>query len=401
MLRDELRKRATWLAHAVYGVVPKRRTAVVSGWPDYCDDVLALEAALRATRLSRVVILASSQAEARARVGYPELAGTTLVVGKRSIRGVFHALTAKYVFFTHSFTVQRFPASVVSVNLWHGMPVKRVGWMTESGPLLPVAKYCVATSPFWAVVVQESLRPLVGTLATGLPRNDRLLLGERGVLARLGCGPGAGSKTSGTRMIAWLPTYRVNLDSQDKRVHCSQVLGLADDALGRFNSMLERHNALLVVKPHPLAATEDTPESSRVRYVTDEWLRDEGLTLHELLGESCALVTDVSSVYVDYLVLDRPIVHYFPDIEAYGESRGFSITPIEDYVAGPITADPDALVAALSAILQGKDTHARQRRRVRALFHEHVDGSASARLLHELGLEPGVMPRGWLRAPRS
>ena len=28
-----------------------------------------------------------------------------------------------------------------SVNVWHGMPVKRVGWMTELGPLLPLAKY--------------------------------------------------------------------------------------------------------------------------------------------------------------------------------------------------------------------------------------------------------------------
>ena len=85
--------------------------------------------------------------------GQGELSGTgatTVVVGKRSVRGVFYVLTAKYVFFTHSFALQRFPSSVVSVNVWHGMPVKRVGWMTESGPLLPVAMHAVATSPFWA-----------------------------------------------------------------------------------------------------------------------------------------------------------------------------------------------------------------------------------------------------------
>ena len=83
-----------------------------------------------------------------------------------------------------------------------------------------------------------------------------------------------------------------------------------------------------MVKRHPLAEQEKTPELSRIRYLTDEWLHERGFTLHELLGESCALVTDVSSAYVDYLVLDRPIVHHFPDIEAYGQSRGFSIEPI-------------------------------------------------------------------------
>ncbi len=341
------------LACIAYRAVPKCRIAVVSGWPDYCDDVLALEAALRRTDLRKVVILASSKAEAKARASYPELATPTVVVGKRSLRGVLYVLIAKYVFFTHSFALRRFPSSVVSVNLWHGMPVKRVGWMTESGPLLPVARYAVATSPFWATVIQESLRPFEGTLVTGSPRNDRLLLGDRGVLARLGCEPGCG-----TRMIAWLPTYRLEQDGQIKRVHCSQVLGLADEALRRVNSLLESHNALLVVKPHPLAVAEDTPELSRVRFVSDGWLRVGGLTLHELLGESCGLVTDVSSAYVDYLLLDRPIVHYFPDLEAYGESRGFSITPIEDYLAGPIAADSTELSEALEAMLIGKDTHA-------------------------------------------
>ena len=67
---------------------------------------------------------------------------------------------------------------------------------------------------------------------------------------------------------------------------------------------------------------------------------ERGFTLHELLGESCALVTDVSSAYVDYLLLDRPIVHHFPDIEAYGHSRGYSFEPIQDYLAGPVVDDP-------------------------------------------------------------
>jgi hypothetical protein len=79
-------------------------------------------------------------------------------------------------------------------------------------------------------------------------------------------------------------------------------------------------------------------------------------------------------------------VHHFPDVEAYGLSRGYSIAPIEDYLAGPVVADLSGLAEGLSAVLEGKDTHAEQRRRVRALFHEHCDGSSAARLVRALGL---------------
>jgi CDP-glycerol glycerophosphotransferase len=367
----------------LYGVVPKRRIAVLNGQPDFCDDVLALERALRDTDLRRVVILCGSRKGSKERSKYADLSPRTLAVPKRTLRGVWYVMTGKYVFFTHSFAMQRCPDSVESVNVWHGMPVKRVGWMTESGPLLPVVKYSLATSPFWQVVVQESLRPTVETFVTGLPRNDRLTLGDRGVLKALGY-----ASESGTKLIAWLPTYRVDWNRDSPRTHCAHVFGLTADQLRGINDLLEKHDALIVVKRHPLAERQDTPELSRIKYLNDEWLIERGFTLHELLGESCALITDVSSAYVDYLVLDRPIVHHFPDIEDYGHARGYSFEPIQDFLAGPVVDDPAGLAAALSAILQGRDTHAKQRRDVRELFHEPLGGSSAERLASALGLAP-------------
>ena len=222
--------------------------------------MLALESVLSKHRTAQgghTVLLAPRQPQERIR--YAELAPDTVTVAKRTPRGVCYALTAKYVFFTHSAPVHRYPKSVESVNVWHGMPVKRVGWMTKSGSLLPVVKYSVATSPFWQVVVQESLRPTAGTLVTGLPRNDRLRLGDRGVLKQFGY-----SAETGTKMIAWLPTYRGEWTGGDLRTHCSHVLGLSADQLQVINDLLEKDDALLVVKRHPLAEHVETPELSRI-----------------------------------------------------------------------------------------------------------------------------------------
>jgi CDP-glycerol glycerophosphotransferase (TagB/SpsB family) len=365
------------IACVLHGALPKREIAVLHGRPDYEDNIVALEHGLRSTRLTKVVLILSSPATPSP----GPLGPRTVVVGVRSIRGIFHFLTAKYVFFTHSTYTPRFPRDVVSVNVWHGMPVKRVGWIAGAGDRIPVVQYTLATSPLWTRVVQESLRPTVATLGTGLPRNDRLLLGDPGVAAALGYEPGTCRK-----LIVWLPTFRSSWDGPGGTLRRTHSLGVPANRLHELDDLLARHQAVCVVKPHPLAVREDSPDLGRMRFITDGWLNSNGVTLYQLLGASDALVTDVSSVYVDYLILDRPIVHHFPDIREYESSRGFSIGPIDDYLAGPNTSDPDEFLEAIAAILEGKDTHAAARRRVTALFHTHLDGAATARLITHLGL---------------
>ncbi len=367
------KKSIKWLTWRLYVVLPKIRIAVLSGFTQNDDTVVALEQGLRKMGLRKTVVLVPPGAQTPS----TGLGPRTIAVNKRSFRGFMYFALAKYVFFTHDCLVHRFAPAAVSVNVWHGMPVKRIGWMNDEGPLVPITRYTVATSPLWAGIMQESLRPVGGTLVTGLPRNDRLFLGNRGMRARLGCEPGPSCK-----LIMWLPTFRGQWENG------THTLGVAADSLLELNRVLESHGAVAVVKPHPMAVPDRPPELSHFRFITDDWLEQQGLTLYEFLGEADALLTDVSSVYVDYLILDRPIVHHFPDIREYEFSRGFSLGPIEDYLAGPLTRDSDELLAAVSAILEGEDDYSAQRRRVRALFHTHVDGSATARLLQELGLVP-------------
>lgn len=376
-MRARTKQWLTSALHAVHRVLPKREVAVLRGRPDYQDHIMALEEGLRTTRVKKTVMLVASSATPP-----PEHLGPrTVVLERGSLRGLLYFLTARYLFFTHSCYTLRFPPDVVSVYVAHGVPVKRVGWMTESGNLVPVAKYALATSPLWVGIVQESFRPLVGTLLTGLPGNDRLLLGDKRVPERLGCSPGECQ-----RLIAWLPTYRHSWDGPDGAIRIFHTLGVPADSLKELNSLLERHQAVCVVKPHPMTTPESQPELSHIRFITDDWLREQRLTLHELLGASAALISDVSSVYVDYLILDRPIVHHFPDIREYEASRGYSLSPIEDYLAGPVTRDSAELLEAVSAILDGEDTHSCKRRRLRGLFQTYTDGGSTERLLREVGL---------------
>ena len=57
--------------------------------------------------------------------------------------------------------------------------------------------------------------------------------------------------------------------------------------------------------------------------------RERSLSLYELLGATDLLISDISSVVIDYLLLDRPIIHAFSDLGEYESSRGFTVEPIE------------------------------------------------------------------------
>jgi CDP-glycerol glycerophosphotransferase (TagB/SpsB family) len=93
-------------------------------------------------------------------------------------------------------------------------------------------------------------------------------------------------------------------------------------------------------------------------------------------------------VTIDYLVLDRPIVHALADLDEYGQSRGFSVDRVDDLLMGPVATGFDELTRALRDALTGEDPEADRRRRVRDLSHTHPGPGATVRLLQDLGLRP-------------
>ena len=92
----------------------------------------------------------------------------------------------------------------------------------------------------------------------------------------------------------------------------------------------------VVVKPHPQDA-----ESRRIPgalVVTNDDLSAVGLQLYELIGASRGLLTDYSSVWVDYLALDRPVGFVVPDEDDYTRGRGFDPPDAPRLAAGTACA---------------------------------------------------------------
>lgn len=293
-----------------------------------------------------------------------------------SPRGMVLNLRAGVVLVTHGLRDVNLWCSggAKTVMLWHGTALKHVSWDShfpdESLPVRLAHGYThraldlvTVTAESMVPVFASAFRIDPGRIAvTGYPRNDALFEPTPG--AEIGIDRSVHRRVerlaSEHTVLLYLPTFR---DSSE-----STALDVLDlPALGR---LLECHDAYLLVKTHPNETLDpDSVPSERVVCLP------ETADSHLLLPHADALISDYSSVVFDYLLLDRPLVFYAPDLEEYRAERGFyfdygEVTP------GPVARSPSALLRSVERVLDGADTYAGDRARVRERFC-HTDGNRS------------------------
>ena len=132
--------------------------------------------------------------------------------------------------------------------------------------------------------------------------------------------------------------------------------------LEEIDLFLRMKKMLLIIKKHPLQTgwSQDTQEFTNIRYVSEAMLEKEKLQLYELIGISDALISDYSSVAVDYLLLDRPLGYVLADYEIYREKRGFVF-------------DARDLKQFLLHISDGTDAYRAERRKMLSQMHNQTE----------------------------
>lgn len=365
----------------LYAWLPKVNHAILWGWPVGEDTTRALAEQLPASSLRRIIILVDDRHAGK--LAFQNAHRKIKLVYKSSLAAWIWFLSARYVFFTHRCFMRSFPRQVVSVNVWHGMIFKQLGGYRDPKERIK-SRHAVATSEFWHPMIEKALAPFGEILTTGLPRNDRLFMHRECAREKLGIADRPNLK----KVIAWLPTYRKSVRGElhEDGKESNSIFGIDDIEPEEVNAFCKAHDMLIWIKPHPMSAYEDVKELSHLLIIDDDWLLRRDLSLYESLGASDALISDISSVAIDYLLLDFPIVHNFPDIEAYRETRGFTLEPIESYFMGPTTTNWEELKTELLRICNGEDLLRDRRRELRTLFHSHKDNKATERLLRAVDL---------------
>jgi CDP-glycerol glycerophosphotransferase (TagB/SpsB family) len=123
-----------------------------------------------------------------------------------------------------------------------------------------------------------------------------------------------------------------------------------------------------------------------VRVLVDDDPAHPPVSVAMLMAASDCLITDFSSAWSDYLLLDRPVFIHWPDHAIWTEAGDLPLTPAEDWFPGPLTTTTDQLVSQLDLFADGRDEWRERRAWLRSELHSYVDTDNTSRLLDAIGV---------------
>ncbi len=255
-------------------------------------------------------------------------------------------------------------------RLFHGLLPER--WFL--GMMMPWhlvrADLIIAPSAETARITQKAFATTSDRIAvTGYPRNDAII---NEALAGGDPDPRLpdnfrNAVAAGEIVFLYLPTFRD-----------SNASYMAID-WQKLDSLLIKLNARFFLKTHPMDKTRITIESNRVVELPQE------TDPYGLLPHIAALISDYSSIIFDFMLLNRPIVYYTPDLDEFiSGSRSLNFHPSEVAV-GPMCNSFAELCVALEKIAAGRtDNYAERRDQIMPRLHQYTDSGSCERVLTEV-----------------
>ncbi|MET4003020.1 CDP-glycerol glycerophosphotransferase [Arthrobacter sp. UYCu511] len=310
-------------------ILPKKDHITISGYPSDEGNVIETIRVIHDLTTAKINVLVDDPNIWDLEKKYTRVR----LMKKNSAKGVYSYLTSQLVLFTHGLfgSIEPVIGKQIYVNLWHGDGIKQKPEFShlETSPF--PANYTVGTSRVLADQRAVDLRYSESSvIMTGAPRLGAMLRTDacNKIKNRL-------SEITGfEKYVIWMPTFRTaGVVGRNRARFDSSITesGFAS-ALNDLREILHSQDTALVGKFHPL---EKNSMASLVDLtISAEMLDQLESSLYLVIGGSSGLVTDYSSVWIEYLILDRPIAFFTPDLEEYTSRRGLFPHDIMDRLPG-------------------------------------------------------------------
>lgn len=312
--------------------------------------------------------------------GYINIKNVKVINGIFS--SIWYVLRSKYIFNTHGMSLlsMRPARKQIIFNLWHGMPLKKMGKMLGLKQYSETYSYFLSTSPFFEEVNMKCFDfKFTQSFIGSNPRNDNLF-------RKIDLNKSL-NISSGSTVIIFMPTFRKNAS-----VGCdysgSEFPLLNEENIGALNEFLAKKNIILIIKPHPYQQTVPilTKSYSNIKVLTNSKLNLLGINLYSLLGSSDALITDFSSVYFDYLLTNKPIGFLIEDMSTYSKDRGFVLEDPLSFMPGSKFSDLKGFENFILDVSNHIDPYRKERERVNDISNSYQTSDACKRILDFVGI---------------
>ena len=249
------------------------------------------------------------------------------------------------------------------INLWHGVPLKKIALLDPNLKKAARIYFKKIFSENYTCILTTSheLIPLMARSFAvsedkikvwGQPRNDGLFQKNdcREILGQL-----FPDLPEYTKTVLYAPTFR--------DYGQVQLFPFKDFDQEQLEAFLEKKNMLLFIRTHVAEQGSAAPYlGKRIRFLGNEQAED----VTGILNIFDCLITDYSSIYIDYLLTDKPMIFLPYDRQQYLDGRGMNFD-YDDVTPGP---KPETFNDFLDALSPKEDFWKSERTRVNRLFNE-------------------------------
>lgn len=291
--------------------------------------------------------------------------GKQYFIETESIQGIRQALSAG-VWFT-SAGLPAYGTGLhkkrLIINLWHGVPLKKIALLDPNLKKAARIYFKKIFSENYTCILTTSheLIPLMARSFAvsedkikvwGQPRNDGLFQKNdcRKILGQL-----FPDLPEYTKTVLYAPTFR--------DYGQVQLFPFKDFDHKQLEAFLDEKNMLLFIRTHVAEQGSAAPYlGKRIRFLGNEQAED----VTGILNIFDCLITDYSSIYIDYLLTDKPMIFLPYDRQQYLDGRGMNFD-YDDVTPGP---KPETFNDFLDALSPKEDFWKSERTRVNRLFNE-------------------------------
>jgi len=285
----------------------------------------------------------------------------------------------------------------VNIDLWHGFPLKGMAKMDHqentSDEHIHAHWNKVDLIMSYSGLYNTAMNACNGAnisqyRITGMPRNDALFqASSRDRLNEL-----FPNLSQNNKVIFFMPTFRKSILTPEKLEGAkdfTNIFGLPEFDRNEFISFLKENNLSLIIKLHPFEENYFSKELSdlagdSIHVLSDAKLSQQKLDLYDILGATDMLITDYSSVYIDFLLLKRPILFLPTDLHDYQRNRGLLLEPYDFWAPGPKLFTQTELLNALERFTFDTTWYENERNTILKLCHSYQDDQATERIWEQI-----------------
>ena len=276
-----------------------------------------------------------------------------------SFAGKMKQIRAQAVFSTVQFYEydQRLLTNTLYIDLGHGHPIKDPGKRFYEEPTLSIQKqmvdnlhyYAICASDFSKQHYQEVVRMNPDHIfISDFARNDVFIDAS----LREGKNAIVDQYKNRYKAIVYMPTHR---NDGRKKMDIKTILPLDD-----IQFFCKENDYVFIIKKHfyHRNEVEDLSKYDRILDITGI----DDIDPQVLLYQTDVLISDYSACYIDYLLLDRPLMFYHYDLKEFQDQERSLYIPFETIDIAPIAYSKNDFIDKIKIACNPADTFGKKRR---------------------------------------